>query len=157
MNDWQNFFAAEVGASAALLGLLFVSISINLGRILANRALPNRAFSALLSLLVVLIVSSLLLAPRQPTVVIGAEVLIIGLCAWTAVVIFDVKIWRNTDRAARHRPRSRALTAFDQLAMLLYLLSGLFIPRNGVDGLYWLVPAFLFLRQSGPGRLGFAD
>ena len=57
--DWANFFVAEVGASAALLGLLFVSISINLSKILSFRALPNRAFGALLALLAVLVVSSL--------------------------------------------------------------------------------------------------
>jgi hypothetical protein len=33
--DWQSFFSAEVGAAAALAGLVAVAISINLARILA--------------------------------------------------------------------------------------------------------------------------
>jgi hypothetical protein len=33
--DWQSFFSAEVGGSAALAGLVAVAVSINLSRILA--------------------------------------------------------------------------------------------------------------------------
>lgn len=43
MDDaWQVFFAAQVGASAALLGLLFVGASLNLDKILAGPLLPRR-------------------------------------------------------------------------------------------------------------------
>lgn len=40
---WQPFFAAQLGAGAALLGLLFVGLSLNLSRILANPPLPLHA------------------------------------------------------------------------------------------------------------------
>jgi hypothetical protein len=143
MSDWQNFFVAQVGASAALLGLLFVSMSINLNKILAFSALPNRALGALLTLLVVLIVSSLLLTPGQPMTLVGAEVLLIGLCAWSAITLFDVNTWRNTDRAAAYRSRLRILFAINQLAALLYIVAGLVILTSGIAGLYWLVPAFV--------------
>ena len=39
--DWANFFVAEVGASAALSGLVVVAISINLSRILFFPQLPG--------------------------------------------------------------------------------------------------------------------
>jgi hypothetical protein len=41
--DWEGLFLAGAGASAALAGLLFVAISINLDRILKGRGLPGRA------------------------------------------------------------------------------------------------------------------
>ena len=46
MDQWVNFFFAEVGASAALTGLVFVGVSINLKRILSLPKLPNRALEA---------------------------------------------------------------------------------------------------------------
>jgi hypothetical protein len=63
MSGWENFFISEVGAAAALAGLLFVGVSINLTRILSLPRLPNRALLALVILLAILVVSSLLLVP----------------------------------------------------------------------------------------------
>ncbi len=43
MNEWHDIFIATAGASAALTGLIFVEVSINLSRILAIPTLPGRA------------------------------------------------------------------------------------------------------------------
>ena len=65
MNAWESFVVAEVGASAVLAGLVFVGLSINLDKIIADPGLPGRALEALVALTVVLVVSSLLLVPGQ--------------------------------------------------------------------------------------------
>ena len=57
MEQWQNFLLAETGASAALTGLDFVGVSINLKRILSLPKLPSRALAALLLLLMILVLS----------------------------------------------------------------------------------------------------
>jgi hypothetical protein len=64
---WHDFFLAEAGASAALLGLLFVGVSINLNAIaLAERAdLRAKAEQAFANLLYVLAISLILLAPAS--------------------------------------------------------------------------------------------
>jgi MFS-type transporter involved in bile tolerance (Atg22 family) len=65
MSGWENFFLGELGASAALTGLIFVGISINLGKIMESSYLPNRALEALVVLVAVLFLTSLLLIPNQ--------------------------------------------------------------------------------------------
>ena len=47
MSGWDNFLLAQVGASAALAGLVFVGVSINLTRILSTGSLPVFAKNSL--------------------------------------------------------------------------------------------------------------
>jgi modulator of FtsH protease len=84
--EWQGLFIAEAGASAALAGLLFVAISINLARILQGAGLPGRAGEAIVLLVAVLVISTLALVPGQSPTVLGAELLAAGLVAWSVRV-----------------------------------------------------------------------
>jgi modulator of FtsH protease len=142
MDEWQGFFAAMVGASAALSGLLLVGVSINLSKILASSRLPNRALAALMLLVAVLIVSSLMLVPEQPVFLIGVEVLIIGLLAWAAISIIDVRAWRRAE--TDYRRLSLLQLALNQFSLAPYIIAGIMILRGDFAGLYWLVPAMLF-------------
>ena len=76
---WANFFVAEVGAAAALSGLVIVAISINLQRILSFPQLPGRAAEMLIMLVGALFASSFALMPGQPLNVLGGEMLGAGL------------------------------------------------------------------------------
>ena len=82
MAEWSNFFVAEAGASAALAGLIFVGISINLNDLMRFPHLLLHAAGALTLLLVVLATSSLLLAPGQSLHTIGVELLLVGTVSW---------------------------------------------------------------------------
>jgi hypothetical protein len=67
---WHDFFLAAAGASAALLGLLFVGVSINLGAIAASERvdLGARAAQAFSNLVFVLVISLIMLIPNpDPT------------------------------------------------------------------------------------------
>jgi hypothetical protein len=61
---WHDFFVAQVGASAALAGLLFVAISINIKSILEMPWLPARAGLTILLLLGALLEASFALWPQ---------------------------------------------------------------------------------------------
>jgi modulator of FtsH protease len=134
--QWGNFFFAEVGASAALVGLLFVAVSINLAKIIAFPSLPGRAFEALTMLVMVLFVGTFALVPGQSTHAIGAEVLATALaCSATIIVI------QRTAPPVADAPRmwmiSRVIAT--QLATLPMIAGGASLLAGRGGGLYWTV------------------
>lgn len=141
LSGWSNFFLAQVGASAALAGLLFVGISINLTKILATSALPNRALQALVFLLTVLVISSLLLMPSQQQPVVGIEVLIVAAIMWWIGLRLDLHSLRHAEMP--FRPLIVTNFALDQIITLLYAAAGISILIWGSGGLYLLAPAAL--------------
>ena len=68
------------GASAALAGLVFVALSVNIAHILQYSNLPSRAAATIGSLILIL-VSSMAALIHQPMQVLGIEILIFGLGA----------------------------------------------------------------------------
>jgi hypothetical protein len=99
--DWTGFFAAVTGAAAALAGLLFVAVSINLQELLKpkNASLPGRAAETLAMVLFVVVSAALVLVP-QATWLLGAEILVIAI-PLTAVTV------RNQVRYRRQYPEHR--------------------------------------------------
>jgi modulator of FtsH protease len=79
MEGWGEFFVAEVGAAAALAGLLVVAISINIEKIMAMPTLPPRAAQTLIIVTAALVIGSLGLFPRQPIQAYGWEAVATGL------------------------------------------------------------------------------
>lgn len=94
----------QAGASAALTGLLFVAVSINLGKVLEHPQLPGRAAESLLVLVGVLIASTLGLVPGQPRLVPGGELLAVALLVWG----FPIKLQLGSHRP--DMPRSWIVT-----------------------------------------------
>jgi hypothetical protein len=88
---WANFFIAEVGAAAALSGLIIVAISINLQRILSFPQLPGRAAEMLILLVGALTACSLALMPGQPLKVLGGEILAAGLLMTGAPLVIQAR------------------------------------------------------------------
>ena len=142
MDGWENFFLGQVGASAALGGLLFVAASLNLERILSAAALPDRFLVALSLILAILVISSLMLIPDQPQVLVGFEALAVG-AVLTGLVI---RTSRNpaADEASGSRAKSTANAILSALAVLPYIAGGAFIVAGGLrTGLYLVAAAII--------------
>ncbi len=105
---------AAVGASAALLGLLFVTMSINLEHILKYPHLPERAGATLSTLLVALIVCSVGLAPDQSAGALGWEIIALTLIAGVHVT------WATTRKRRADNPRSWTLGAVSILLVPIW-------------------------------------
>ncbi len=140
-SGWENFFVAEAGASAALSGLLFVAVSINLARILSLPTLPSRAGRALLLLLAVLFVATLGLVPGQPRVALAGELLGVGAVVWGAALLVELRSPANPHITRLQRIMTVALV---QLATLPLLAAGVSLAVGAGGGLYWLVPFTMF-------------
>jgi hypothetical protein len=139
ISGWDNFFVAQLGASAALAGLVFVGVSINLSRILSIETLPERAIQALVMLMAILVVSSLLLVPGQSMFAVGIEVLVVGVPVWFMNLRFDIRNLKKIDEQFR---RSYKWTmVLSQAALLPYAIAGIVTIWLGGVGIYWLVPA----------------
>ncbi len=140
MNEWHDLFVATAGASAALTGLIFVGVSINLTRILSFPNLPSRALISLIVLVVILLISIAALIPGQPVFAIGVEVLITGISVWLIVLFADISIIKNSDK--QYKKASFYNLLFDQAAVLPYLVAAIFLLAGCNCGLYWIVAAF---------------
>jgi modulator of FtsH protease len=135
-SEWHDLFIASAGASAALLGLLFVAVSINLERILKYPGLPGRALEAMMQLTCILLVSFAGLVPGQSHVALGLELLLItaviaGIVARQPVLVAD---------ASGREPTSWKLTRWTvRLASLVTIaIAGLTLLAESGGGLYWL-------------------
>jgi modulator of FtsH protease len=129
-----------VGASAALAGLIFVSVSLNLTKVLGSPHLPMRAFQALVVLLEILFMSSLAIVP-QSLMWLGGEVLTLGTAVWIMALNCDRKTYIVAGATYRQRTVQRMILS--QVAALLFVGGGIAILISGVVGVYWLVPAVI--------------
>jgi len=133
MHSWDNFFVAEAGSSAALAGLVFVGISINLVKIMSFPHLPQRALDAIALLAVVLLVSCMMLIPDQSNTAIALEILVTGLAGWS-ITTFPSIAGRHKVPEQYVRVTNRAFV-YKQLATLPYIVGGiLMFPGTGFSG-----------------------
>lgn len=138
---WFAAFAAIAGAAAALTGLLFVALSINLERVLKVEGLIGRAVEVLLLLGAVLIVSLLLLMPGQGATSAATEIVSVGVAA----IVWLVWIHTHTPRHALGISRANFATrvAGAQLGPVVMLVGGIGLWTQSLGGLYWVVPGLI--------------
>jgi hypothetical protein len=142
MQEWHDFLVATTGASAALTGLVFVGVSINLDKILSIPTLPGRALISLILLLTILIISIILLVPIKDIPPYGIWLLLTALTSSTIIWVVDIKILRNKEK--RYKKVYLFNLAFNQFAIIPYFICVVFLIEGQESGLYWLVIAFVF-------------
>ncbi len=139
--EWHELFVAMAGATAALAGLLFIAISINLGDILKSKSLPIRAVDSLAIMVSVLIVSIFVLTPGQSTTVLGLELLLTGVLACGIRLRAWIAHWGLPKESPQERRVTPVVTVMVSLAPIA--IAGLSLLLEAGGGLYWLVPSLV--------------
>jgi hypothetical protein len=134
-SEWTDFFVAGAGASAALAGLVFVAVSINVDRILRLRGLPERALSTVMLLLSVVLVSLLGLMPGQSRAALAGELLGVGLVFAVVILALTSRSMATSDRQPVHVFLQWFLVGLGTVPVVLGAVS-LFAEAGG--GLYWV-------------------
>jgi hypothetical protein len=147
ISDWAGFFGAQVGASAALVGLVVVAISINLTRILANPHLPGRAAEGLIILVGALLTNSLALIPARGYAPLGAEALIVGLA--TFLIVLTIQL-RSLELVAHIPPVAKYVRfVVTSVASLPIAVGGLLLAFGLGAGLHWIAAGVLLSLIAG--------
>ncbi len=135
VSEWSDLFVASAGATAALAGLVFVAVSINIERILDNEGVPDFAFVTVLLLIGVVLVSILGLIPGQSSEAMGWEMLAGGL-VWGSLAGSRLIASIPREGGERHLSSRVLLPTAGLLPMLIGAVS---LVANGGGGLYWIV------------------
>ena len=141
MAGWESVAVIVAGAAAALIGALFIAVSINIQVIGRSIELRNRAAQTLVLFGGPLTISVLLVVPDQPLVALGAELVTVAVLAGTTAFVLDRRAKRLQDRTtlghvleiATPNGATAVLTGAAGVILLLGLPAGLFL----------LIPGFI--------------
>lgn len=130
-SDFANFFLASTGAGAALVGLLFVAVSVAPDRIFGRNALAERqvvaasAFSALVNAFVVS------LAALIPGMNVGGVAIVMGALALSSTVQQMRRLWDGRI-GGLHLVRRMSLPVSSFIIYGLEITSGISLIQRGV-------------------------
>lgn len=133
--EWSDLFVAAAGASAALAGLVFVAVSINIERILALEGMPDRALQALMQLLAVVVFSLLMLAPGQSNVALGVELVAVALPLTLGSGWLITRALRARGRVSITDPRRVIIAA----GTVPFAVAGVSLIVEAGGGIYWVL------------------
>jgi modulator of FtsH protease len=147
MGSWQTFFATQAGVGAALTGLVFVALSINLKQILAIPSLANRAGEALLLLLLPVINGLVGVLPQTSTRAVGGELLAVALTLWVVVSLILARARKDGHGRPAHEFAIRVGTA--EAAVVPAIVAGCLLLTGNLDGMWWQAAATILCIVAG--------
>ena len=138
---WQALYTALASATAALTGLLFVALSLNLRTIVKVPTYIARAREALGGLFGLLILSLLILIPGQDHRVLGSELFV-------GAFILELIGGRLQFQTLRKMAQEKRLVWVLRILLLhcgdlFGMIAGISLIAERFGGLFWLVPTII--------------
>ena len=149
IGDWGNFGAVAGSASGALVGLLFVAISLNRDRIARHPTLRASAAQTLMVLMLPLTIALLLLTPHQPPWVLGIEITVLGVIHALGLAMVGRR--KREAGGDSHSPLAQLLDVItpNMLTTVFLLAAGASVIAGHTKGLYLLLPAVVVALTGG--------
>jgi hypothetical protein len=142
---WSDLFLAGAGAAAALTGLVFVALSINLQRILALPGLSARAAGAIAVLTVALLVCLAGLVPQSEEA-LSIELVVAGVAGGA----FGARaIHRRPIEGGPTRAQIRGQTVLMALPSIAVVIGAATLWADWGGGLYWVVAGLVLFLLNG--------
>lgn len=130
MHEWDTFAVIVGGSAGALVGLLFVAISIHAARIAESADLRGRSAQTLVVFAALLLIALLLAVPDQSQRVLGAEFLVLAALVAVALILLG-RLARRTDSARAVARTLESVNPSTLTALGIALAGGLMV--FGVD------------------------
>jgi len=143
---WHDFYMMIGTAAATLIGLLFVSLSLNADMILRKENYDVRIFAAqtFTSFLCVLMFAVLFLIPNQEPAGLGLPLLGIDLFGLYITARRFFQLRRNEPRSWGRGSLARRF-AIPTICFMTLLIIAITVLLGYTGGLYWLVPVMILL------------
>jgi hypothetical protein len=146
IEGWHDFYIMAGTAAATLVGLLFVSLSLNADAITsaANADMRVLAAQTFTSFMSVVMLAVIFLIPHQVPPGLGLPML--GVSGWG--LYETISRFLSTRRARRRSLGHGALAGRFAVPMACYLtlmIIAVTVLLGRTGGLYWLVPVMIFL------------
>jgi len=140
-NSWSGFGEAVATAAAALAGLLFVAVSINLKQILEIPSLPTRAAQTLIMFVTPLISALLVITPGQARIALAVELIATGVAIGGVQLYLDLTAQKGDEVTLWRRMIGAVFPAV--LSSGCLVIAGATLAGQAGGGLYWIVPSVL--------------
>jgi hypothetical protein len=145
-DQWRDFFQTVGTGAAALTGLIFVAMSLNVAAITANTVHRYRAGGTLIGLASVFILSALALMGGQHHQAIGLEILLVS---GVSAILFLWGYIRTRVLRGEELSVSLSRTMGTGACYMLQIVGGAVLIANHISGLYiasvGIVASFYFM------------